>query len=336
MKKIAIIQTAFLGDTALISAMIDSIFKIYKDAKLYIVTKKGYEDLFKNDRRVKKIITFDKRGNEKGLKGIKKISKTLTSLNLDILINTHRSFRSGLVSLFTRAKKKIIFKENPLSFLFKNKVKRSGIHEIYKNHLLLEKIDEKFKKVKPKKYTLFPPKTINNKKILDFVFKPFIVISPGSKWETKRWPKENFKELIKTILNFYPKYKIVLTGDKNDEKILNYLEKIGDKRIVSLKNINLEELMYVLKRTSLLVTNDSAPTHIASSFNVPVIAIFGPTVKEFGFYPFNTNGVVIENKNIKCRPCGIHGHNRCPIGTHDCMQSISSEKVRNEMKKFLN
>lgn len=336
MKKIAIIQTAFLGDTALITGMVDSVFKIYSDVELYVVIKKGYEDLFKNDKRIKKIITFDKRGEEKNFKGILKLSKTLTNLKLDILINAHRSFRSGLVSLFTQAKKTVIFKENVLSFLFKNKVKRLGSHEIYKNHLLLEKIDESFKNIKPTSYTLFPPKTVSNKKILSFVFKPFIVISPGSKWETKRWPKENFKELIKAILNFYPKYKIVLTGDKNDEKILTYLEKIEDKRIISLKNINLEELMFVLKRTSLLVTNDSAPTHIASSFNVPVITIFGPTIKNFGFYPFNKNGVVVENKNVKCRPCGMHGHKKCPRNTHDCMKSISPEKVLDKIKNFLN
>ena len=74
---------------------------------------------------------------------------------------------------------------------------------------------------------------------------------------------------------------------------------------------------------------------MAVAFNTPVIDIYGPTVKDFGFYPYR-NGIVIEINNLKCRPCGLHGHNSCPIGTHECMEKITPNMVIEGVYKILN
>ena len=67
--------------------------------------------------------------------------------------------------------------------------------------------------------------------------------------------------------------------------------------------------------------------HLGMAAAIPVYAIFGPTVPEFGFAPYGTKGFIIQNRDIKCRPCGIHGGKKCPTKTFDCMEKIKPEEV---------
>ncbi|HMK38279.1 MAG TPA: glycosyltransferase family 9 protein, partial [Bacteroidota bacterium] len=80
-----------------------------------------------------------------------------------------------------------------------------------------------------------------------------------------------------------------------------------------------------------LVSNDSAPVHMAVAMRIPVVAIFGPTLPLFGFAPLGLRDRVVETAGLKCRPCSVHGGRRCPTGTFDCMNQISAVRVRNEV-----
>ena len=98
----------------------------------------------------------------------------------------------------------------------------------------------------------------------------------------------------------------------------------------------LDELGAVLKRGDIVITNDSSPIHIASAFEkTRIIALFGPTVKEFGFFPWSRNSEVLETENLLCRPCGIHGGNSCPQKHFRCMRDIVPEKVVEAVYKYL-
>lgn len=343
MKKIGILQTAFLGDTALIACMIDKIEELYgSQAEVHLILKKGLEDLFRYDKRVKSIIAFDKRGKQKGPLGIIKTIVALRKLKLDLLLNAHRSFRSAIVSRFSGAKKLIGFREASFSFLFDMAVPRKGKHEVIKNNLLLEAYDTNFKRLRPEekgKYKLF---TINEKhlpELSNITKEPFIIIAPGSKWPTKRWKKDGFLELSLLILE-NTNYDIIFTGDKYDKDIINYIvSKIPPKyknRINKLtEHLKISELMFVISKARVVVSNDSAPQHLACGFDVPVLAIFGPTTRELGYYPYGKDSVVIEALKVKCRPCGLHGHMACPKKDHACMESINVQDVWIALAKYI-
>ena len=96
------------------------------------------------------------------------------------------------------------------------------------------------------------------------------------------------------------------------------------------------ELAEILKRSDVVVSNDSSPIHIASAFKKPrIFAIFGPTVKEFGFFHWSLNSEIFETNNLECRPCGIHGSDSCPEKHFKCMKSISPNKVFNKIISYL-
>jgi heptosyltransferase II len=89
---------------------------------------------------------------------------------------------------------------------------------------------------------------------------------------------------------------------------------------------SLRELIAVLARCDVFLTNDSGPMHIAVACHVPTVAIFGPTTKELGFFPYGPGHIVIE-KNLACRPCGLHGARSCPLVHFECMKSITPDEV---------
>ena len=90
--------------------------------------------------------------------------------------------------------------------------------------------------------------------------------------------------------------------------------------------LSLRQSAELYRRSSFVLTGDSAPQHIAAAMHTRVFSIFGPTVLDFGFWPYTNRGVVIE-ENMDCRPCGIHGHRECPEGTHRCMRAVTVERV---------
>ena len=94
------------------------------------------------------------------------------------------------------------------------------------------------------------------------------------------------------------------------------------------------ELAQVLKQAEILICNDSGTMHVASSVGTPVVSIFGPTVPSQGYSPWNKKSRIVE-VNLSCRPCGAHGHDLCPIGTHDCMKKVTAEMVLTKAKEIL-
>jgi heptosyltransferase-2 len=84
-----------------------------------------------------------------------------------------------------------------------------------------------------------------------------------------------------------------------------------------------------------LISNDSAPMHLGVAVRTPVVAIFGATVPEFGFAPRGLRDEIVEVKGLSCRPCGIHGGRKCPIGTFDCMMNISPYEVLTRVQRIL-
>ena len=150
-----------------------------------------------------------------------------------------------------------------------------------------------------------------------------ITVAPGSKWFTKMWPAEYYGRLLK-LLEQHTDIKVIVIGSEEDKKLnINITQNAVDLR----GETRLLELAEILKRSQVLVSNDSAPIHIASAYSCHIIAIFGATTRDLGFFPWSTNSTVIEVDNLDCRPCGLHGSKKCPKGHFKCMRDIPPERI---------
>ena len=165
--------------------------------------------------------------------------------------------------------------------------------------------------------------------------KRLIAIAPGTIWNTKRWLKEQFAALARML--YQKGYAIVLIGGPEDLVLCGQIQELaGDAKIVNASGrLPLLQSAELLRRCRLLVSNDSAPMHLGVAMRTPVVAIFGATVPAFGFAPYGAHDVIVETLGLPCRPCSIHGGEKCPIKTFVCMNNITAERVCEEAMKIL-
>lgn len=331
MKKILIFHTAFIGDIVLSTPLIKNIKKLYPDSELTYVTTPAGKAILSNNPHVKEIIAYDKRGKNKGIKGMFSLVEDLRNKKFDIAYIPHRYLRSSLICFLGKIPTRIGYNiSEGKVFLNKKVAYRKDLHEVDRLLELLEtecqdKKIELFPSEKDKEYidNFLSDKIIENKKL--------IALAIGSKWNTKRWPIEYFNELIEKLEKI-ENIQLILVGG-NEEKELPV--KYSNKTINAIGETSLLQLAELISRCELIVTNDSSPIHIASAFDTYIIAIFGATVKELGFYPWSEKSEVIENNDLSCRPCGLHGGNECPQKHFKCMLQIKPDLVYRRILEVL-
>ena len=328
---ILIIHTAFIGDIVLSTALVSKVKEKYPDSDIYYLTTPLGKEILKNNPKIKEIIVYDKRGKDKGFVAFISFVRKIRKLKIDVCLTPHRYLRSSILSLLSGASIRVGYDIASLSFVYNKKIKYDKTkHEVEK---LLSFVDDS-----PKRFELEMYPSEKDKIKIDTILKNFfqnkkiILIAPGSKWFTKRWPEEYFKTLIQNLVKRND-LLIVITGGKEEKEIeLNLDSKVLDLR----GEITLLELAELTKRAVLVVSNDSAPIHITSAFpDTRIIGIFGPTVKEFGFFPWSQNSKVFEIDNLYCRPCAIHGGNSCPEKHFRCMREITPDLIENEIYNYI-
>jgi heptosyltransferase-2 len=151
---------------------------------------------------------------------------------------------------------------------------------------------------------------------------PFIAVAPGSRWPAKRWT--GFSRLCDTLAR---DAKILLVGDAADREFTAPIAKaLGDRALDLSGRAPLMHTAAHVARCRAFVGNDSGLMHLAEAVGTPVVAMFGPTVDAFGYYPSLAQSRAVERR-IACRPCSRNGSTPCPRRTGECLTAISSDTV---------
>ena len=313
MKRILIIQTAFLGDVILATPVVSELYRIYPDAEIDFLVKKGNESLLTGNPKLNEVVTFDKSSGK--WKSIIRLIKKFRSNRYDLVINLHRFASSGIIAGFSKGKQRYGFKKNPFSFMYTKKFEHSigdGTHEVERNLKLIAEFGAN-NILRPE---LFPSKEEVNA-VQNYIIEEYYCLAPASVWYTKQLPKEKWVELIQKIGE---DKTIYLLGGQGDKVLCdNILHKSQSSKVVNLcGKLNLLESAALIQKSTRTFVNDSGPLHLASAVNAPVTAFFCSTIPAFGFGPLSDDSEVKEVKNLDCRPCGLHGHKSCPEEHFDC------------------
>jgi heptosyltransferase-2 len=163
-----------------------------------------------------------------------------------------------------------------------------------------------------------------------------VVVAPGSQWKTKMWGADRYDELVAYCVG--QGWHVDVCGSRQDVNVCEHIVANTSSPLVEnhCGKTGVSEFAEIIRRAVAVVSNDSAPIHIANEVGTPVVAIFGPTVPEFGFAPRGAYDQVVQTDGLLCRPCGIHGAERCPLGTHACMYDIFSESVIDALHHVVN
>jgi heptosyltransferase-2 len=324
MKKILVIQTAFIGDVVLATSLIENLHQQFPEVKIDILVRKGNESLFQSHPFLNQVLVWDKKNN-KYQNWVGLLFK-IRSSQYDLVLNAQRFAATGAWTAFSKAKIKIGFDKNPFSFLFTHAVvhqfSEKGQHEIDRNHQLLSSLFVT-KVAMPKLY----PTASDELAVSSYQQTPYLCIAPASVWFTKQFSIEKWVDLINELPFKGPIYLIGGPGDK----LLcdQILQKINRKSVVNLAGrLSFLASAALQKKAVLNYVNDSAPMHFASAVNAPVVAVYCSTLPNFGFGPLSDGSFIVQtNEALACRPCGIHGKKQCPLKHFDCAKTITMDQL---------
>jgi heptosyltransferase II len=316
MKRILIIQTAFIGDVILATPVIEALHHEFPRASVDFLLRKGNEGLLKGHPYVSEVLIWDKNAGK--YMNLLKMIRKIRSGRYNAVINLHRFLNTGIITMFSGADKTIGFTKNPLSLFFTKRVPhifdvgKGETHEIDRNLLLVTPLTGSTQRYLPK---LYPAQTdFENTKQTN----PYITISPASVWFTKQYPAEGW---IRLINHTKQGIKVILLGGKTDLAVCEHIQQQSTHNNVEVMagRLSFLESAALMKNALMNYSNDSAPMHLASAVNAPVTAVFCSTVPAFGFGPLSTDSHIAESgEKLDCRPCGIHGFRACPEGHFKC------------------
>ncbi len=319
-QNILIIRLSSLGDALLTIPVIKSLKRNFSDKNFSFVINKNYADAIRFNPYLKSIYEYDKNNPQAAIEELKK-------QNFDFVIDLQNNRRSKKITRavnlnFTAFKKPTLNKFLLVNFKINRFEKIKSIPELYAGS-----IDEKLA-VSYEDFEFFLPdgkaewKPRKNK----------ICICPGAQHFTKRYPVEYFIEFSEYAAS--DGFEIVALGGSSDKQIC---AEISEKTAV-VKNKSVDDDLFALAREmqtcEVAICNDSGLMHLATAIGVPVIAIFGSSVKEFGFAPFTSRSLLLENNSLSCKPCSHIGRESCPKGHFKCMKEIKPKYLFEEFKKF--
>lgn len=299
-KKILVVRLSSLGDVVLTFPFLNILKKKFPDSYISYLTKPEYVSVVQMNPYVNEIIPF---------------SPKISIDDFDLIFDLQNNLKTNLL-LYGITKNIFRYKKNNLKkFLLVNFKKNlfNTVIPVYKKYIeTLNNVTD----LSEDDYNF----SVTNLLFIQTnpVKEKFIIVAPSAKHFTKRYPKDKFVEILKPVSDTY---KIILTGSNSDidKEICDYIHSEIPISQNKCGILNFSELSTYIFNSEFVISNDSGIMHLSEALGKKVFAIFGSTVKEFGFYPQLNNSFVSEVFDLDCRPCSHIGRSSCPKGHFNCM-----------------
>lgn len=323
LRKLLIIRLSSLGDILLTTPLLRRIKNQYPEAEIDYVVRPEFKACLEHNPNISGLLPY-KNGKDEILRLAERIKNGKYELALDLQNN----YRSSELTRYANA---------PVYRFSKNSIKKFLLVN-FKINLLKNALPI------PERYSKTLPFLKSSDEGLEFYLRDedyekikketdLIALCPGARHRTKMWPKEYFIRLGK-MLEQNGK-KTALIGGQSDIELCEELA----REIPGAENLCSQNDLYALAkglmRCSAAVCNDSGMMHLACAVKTPVLAIFGSTVKEFGFTPYQNKSLILENNSLSCRPCSHIGRAACPKGHLECLYKITPSAAYNKLEELL-
>lgn len=336
--KILVVNVNWVGDVLFSTPAIRALRKHYPDAHIACMVVPRCREILEVNPHLDELIIYDEKGEFKGLVGKLRLISALKARRFDCVFLFHRSLTRTLMVALSGIKERVGIYNPKRGFLLTKKVRPqpSDIHKVeqFLNIVKGVGVGEHGKSMElfvGKEDGAFAREFLKSRGIGEK--EGFIILNPGGNWELKRWPPENFAKLGEALHEKY-KMPIVITGAEKDIELGKRISGMMDhKPIVAAGETTLRQLAAIMKRASLVISNDSGPMHIAVSQAAKTIALFGPTdPKVTG--PYGEGIYSVIQKSSGKPGCKIPCYNlRCEEAL--CMKAITVEDVMQEAERLI-
>jgi len=343
-KRVLLVPKGYLGDLVLTSPVLEALKASDPSLRLTALVPPQFVSYVKSDPFVDDVIVFDRRKTHKGWRGLRAFAAELRAAGFDRAYSFHRSPRTSILLWLAGIPERVGYREAFASFLYTRRVtKTERCHEVIRNLELVsnelspESRDEleQLKRPGPSavsdRFSLRVPE-VESEEISESIRaivddpKPYVVLSPGSAWETKRWSARGFREVAQGLVARGT--RVVVVGAPDDSAACReVVAGLGIDVIDTCGRTSLLELFHIIRRSQAVVCNDSLALHVASATRRPTVVVYCATSPLFGFGPWKNRAIVVEKGDLFCKPCRRHGSRRCPTGTNACIVGVSSGAV---------
>lgn len=333
-----IIRFSSIGDIILSSLLLRVLHRRFPDNRIDYLAKSEYADLVRFNPHIANVIELPVLG---GLHDLREIRRAIRKARYDLVVDIHNSIRSRYISAGLGNVVRIRKRKFARFLLVKTKRDlydwfggAPGIAERYLEpvkHLGVQNDRNGLEVFIPEEISVGATRTIRDSGIASG--RIAIGLCPSARHKNKMWLAERFADVAASLAT-QNDAAILLFGSGPEEKvrceeIKARIERGSPGRIVlNLSGgISLTETAALMDHCSVVITNDSGLMHLAAARKRKVVAIFGPTVQQLGFFPYGTQSIVIEDRSLSCRPCTHIGLEYCPKGHFKCMKNIESPQV---------
>lgn len=344
LSRILIIRFSSIGDIVLSSPLVRLLRARFLESRIDYVTGTRFVELIRFNTNIDRIIEYDA---STGIEGLKELKKKLHSGNYDLVVDIHNSLRSRYLRQGLGAKKIVTINKRilkrwflvnlkwnfyddtvPVTDRYIEPLRSFGIEndgeglELYLPAEVITSMNEKLRRLNMKQSS------------------NILGICPSAKHFTKRWLPERF---VETGVRFSKEHNgaVMIFGGLEDRDLCAEIEKMfreqidGERVINWTGELSLLETAAAMHHCDVVLTNDTGLMHIADAMGKKVVALFGPTVEEFGFFPQGDRCVIVEQEKLSCRPCSHIGSAKCPKKHFCCMREISVDEVYEKIQAVL-
>ena len=325
--RILVIRLSSIGDIILTQSVVAELLELFPESEIYFLCKPEYQALPELFGLNLKIIPYSKSFSW---------HINLTKQSYDLVIDLHNKFSTWLIRNLVRSHKKAIY--NKQHKLRKRIVR--GNHSISIESTVrlyysaLEKLfPDKFSSTYSIRYPVLHPELIPEEiEITPRIYpdRKLIALFPGAAHNTKIWQIDNWKKLIEDCHN---EYEFRIYGNQSDYELTRSLNAVFDDVKNLCGKLNLRQLTAEINACDAIISGDTGPMHLAAALRKTQIAIFGGTHPRLGFAPLNDKAIVLT-ADLACQPCSLHGRNKCPKVTFECMKQITPEMVEKALENI--
>ena len=328
LRRVLLIRLSSLGDILLMTPLLSLLRAACPQAQVDVLVKAEYRDLLRAHPEITRLLTFDSR------QSLLSALRALRADRYDLALDLHCTPRSQLLLRGLRARRRLVYNKRVLRRALLVRLGWNTLRDVIPVPELYVAPLRRLGltgRLGPPTMHLDPESTEAMqahiaRTLPDASHQPLLAVAPGARWPTKRWPVERFATVAQELAREKQAAVVILGGPDEAQLARTLYDKIDVPVVNAAGTLSLMNSAALLSRCRLLISNDSGLMHMATALRVPVVAIFGPTVQEFGFYPFQARSEVVSEP-LACRPCSTKGSIRCPREHHACMQDISNARV---------
>jgi len=326
-RDLLVVRFGSLGDLCLLSWALARLADLPDsvDRRVTLVTKAAFAPLLENVRGIHRVIPL----RNSGIGAVAHLAGQLRSVSWDMVIDAHNILRGHLLfALMRKYPDRRLAKDTAARLAFLG----FGHREAGLDRTMHDRFEDLTDDLAPDPLDsnpTLPPLDSLSRRRADQPSPQLLGLAPGAQWDTKRWPEEFFVTILRMRLRDHSGRVRIFLGPREKSWFAgSSLERVAKDsgRTEIIQDQPLTEVTALLSECNHLVTNDSGLLHMAEAVGTPVLALFGPTVREFGYFPILPGSRVME-RPLDCRPCSRNGKRPCHRGDLACLRDIPPDEV---------